>query len=158
MWKPALALLILVSLASPVLAGQALSGQTPTSEQTPTIRTTTREVILDVIVRDKHHHAIADLRPEELEIFEDGVKQRVNAFRNVQGAEQLKTEEAQAENKPTGPSAQAPRTPSTALRLRRFSPGPALALYRGFMNCFRRTLACGNHSPGSPTQFRRADS
>jgi VWFA-related protein len=116
MWKRALALPILVSLAPPLLVGQALSRPTPGSEQTPTIRTTTREVILDVIVRDKHHHAIRDLRPEELEIFEDGVRQKINAFRNVEGAEQLKTEEARANNKPTEPSSHAPETPSTALR------------------------------------------
>ncbi len=90
MWKCALAVFILNSLVSPALA------QEPASEPRTTIRTTTREVILDVIVRDKHHHAVADLRPEEIEVFEDGVKQKINAFRNVQGAEQLKTEEAQA--------------------------------------------------------------
>ena len=116
MGKPAPAILILVSLVSPVLAGQAASRQTPASEPTPTIRTTTREVILDVIVRDKHHHAIADLRPEELEIFEDGVKQKINAFRNVQGAEQLKTEEAQAKNQPPELSSKASKTAATALR------------------------------------------
>lgn len=90
MWKCALAVFFLNSLVSAVFA------QAPLKEPTTTIRTTTREVILDVIVRDKHHHAVADLRPEELEVFEDGVKQKINAFRNVEGAEQLRTEEALA--------------------------------------------------------------
>src|SRR5436190_18098809 len=71
--------------------GPALSGQNADNE-TPTIRTTTREVILDVIVRDKHHHSIADIRPEEIEVLEDGVQQKINAFRNVQGADQLQME------------------------------------------------------------------
>jgi VWFA-related protein len=111
MWRRALSVLTLSALAAPVLFGQG-----PANEQTPTIHTATREVILDVIVRDKHHRAIADLRPEEVEILEDGVRQKMNAFRNVQGAEELKAEEAQAKNKPTEPSSEAPKTPSTALR------------------------------------------
>src|SRR5579863_4957816 len=56
-----------------------VSSQTqPTQPQDrPVIRTTTREVVLDLVVRDKHHHAVTDLRPEEIEVFEDGVKQNV---------------------------------------------------------------------------------
>ena len=32
----------------------------------PVIRTTTREVLLDLVVRDKHHHADTDLRSDEV--------------------------------------------------------------------------------------------
>lgn len=114
MWKRALAVLILKGLIFPALA------QAPSDEPRPTIRTTTREVILDVIVRDKHHHAIADLRPDEIEVYEDGVKQKVNAFRNVLGVEQLKMEKAQAKSDSPAPSSGAPEKPpekpSTALR------------------------------------------
>ena len=110
MWRRALSVLTLNALAAPVLFGQATA-----NEPTPTIHTTTREVILDVIVRDKHHRAIADLRPDEVEVFEDGVQQKINAFRNVQGSEQLKAEQAQ-ENTPTEPASEAAKTPSTALR------------------------------------------
>ncbi len=88
----------------------SLLAQAPSNEEIPTIRTTTREVILDVIVRDKHHHAVADIHPDEIQIFEDGIKQKVSAFRDVQGSEQLQFEKAQAkagpatssENKPAG--------------------------------------------------------
>ena len=74
-----------------------LSAQSsPANNETPTIRTTTREVVLDVVVRDKHHHPVADLRPEEVQVFEDGVRQKINAFRDVQGSEQLQTELTQA--------------------------------------------------------------
>jgi VWFA-related protein len=109
MWKRALVVLFLNGLA-----GSVLTGQTPASEKPPTIRTTTREVILDVIVRDKHHHAIADLRPEEIEVFEDGVKQKINAFRNVQGVEQLQTEQALAKSSLPVPSSGAPEKSSAA--------------------------------------------
>ena len=110
MWKPALAVLLLNCLLQAAFAQQA-----PASQPTTTIRTTTREVILDVIVRDKHHHAVADLRPDEIEVYEDGVKQQVNAFRDVQGAEQLKTEQALAKNSAPVPSVGAPKPAATAL-------------------------------------------
>ena len=110
MWKPAPTLLLLNCLLRAAFAQQA-----PANEQTPTIRTTTREVILDVIVRDKHHHAVADLRPDEIEVFEDGVRQRVNAFRDVRGAEQLQKEQALAKNSAPVPSAGASKPAATAL-------------------------------------------
>ena len=111
MWKPALAVFILSAAVSPPLLAQ-----TPAPEQTPTIRTTTREVILDVIVRDKHHHAVADLRPDEIDVFEDGARQKINAFRDVQGTEQLLTEQAFAKSGSGSPSSVTPKTRATALR------------------------------------------
>jgi VWFA-related protein len=110
MWKRTLTVFILNCLA-----GSAFAGQAPSNEKTPTIRTTTREVILDVIVRDKHHHAVADLRPDEIEVFEDGVKQKINAFRNVQGAEQLQTEQTLAKSNSSLPSSGTPKTPAASL-------------------------------------------
>ena len=74
------------------MLSQAPSG----SDQRPVIRSTTREVLLDLVVRDKHHHALTDLRPEEVEVYEDGVQQHVKAFVGVQGAEQLQNERSQA--------------------------------------------------------------
>src|SRR5579862_2555147 len=85
----ALASNLLISL--PILVAQASSA--PAVEQSrPVIHTTTREVLLDLVVRDKHHHAVTDLRPEEVEVYEDGVRQSVRVFRNIQGTEQLATE------------------------------------------------------------------
>jgi VWFA-related protein len=53
-------------------------------------------VVLDLVVRDKHHHAVTDLRPDEVEVYEDGVRQTVRVFRNVQGSEQLEIERTAA--------------------------------------------------------------
>lgn len=64
----------------------------PPEPAQPVIRTTTREVVLDLVVRDKHRHPVTDLRPDEVTVFEDGVRQNVRSFRNVQGSEQLETE------------------------------------------------------------------
>jgi VWFA-related protein len=73
-------------------------GQTDASHEAsrPTIRTTTREVVLDLVVRDKHQHPVTDLHPDEVEVYEDGVKQNVRAFHEVLGAEQLETERSVA--------------------------------------------------------------
>lgn len=130
MGKRALAIFLLNGLLCAISFAQTPSSPTtpasqpasadqsaPVYDHTPTIRTTTREVILDVIVRDRHHHALGDLRPEEIEVYEDGVKQKINAFHNVQGAEQLRMEEAQAKTGSTAPTSSTPAsTPSTALR------------------------------------------
>src|SRR5579864_1308834 len=82
-----------VAVASLLLAFP-LRSQTnsPQEPGQPVIRTTTREVVLDLVVRDKHQHALHDLRPEEVEVYEDGVRQNIRVFHNVQGAEQLETE------------------------------------------------------------------
>jgi VWFA-related protein len=89
-------------LASPFLAGQSQS--TAPSEQTPVIHATTREVILDLVVRDKHHHAVIDLRPEEVQVYEDGALQKIKVFRNVQGSEQLSIERATVRNSSSQPA------------------------------------------------------
>ncbi len=86
--------LLVVTLSS-FITLPALLCQTnppPGEPARPVIHTTTREVLLDLVVRDKHHHAVLDLRPEEVEVYEDGVRQNVRVFRNIQGSEQLQTE------------------------------------------------------------------
>ena len=82
-------------VASPALRSQTTSP--PASDPNrPVIHTTTREVLLDMVVRDKHHHAVTDLRPEEVEVYEDGVRQNIRVFSNIQGKEQMETERSVA--------------------------------------------------------------
>jgi VWFA-related protein len=40
----------------------------------------TREVLLDFVVRDKHQREVKDIRPEEVEIYEDGARQTLKSF------------------------------------------------------------------------------
>ena len=47
----------------------------------PVIRSTTQEVLLDVVVRDKKARPIRDLKPGEIRVLEDGVPQTVTSFR-----------------------------------------------------------------------------
>jgi VWFA-related protein len=47
----------------------------------PVIRSSTQEVLLDAVVRDKKERLIRDLKPEEIRVFEDGVPQKLQTFR-----------------------------------------------------------------------------
>jgi VWFA-related protein len=85
-----------------VLVGQAPA--TGPGEKPFEMRTTTREVLLDLVVRDKHQHPITDLRPEEVELYEDGVRQEIKVFNNVQGKEQLQTEQRLAQGESATPT------------------------------------------------------
>jgi len=67
-------------------------------DQVTTIRATAGEVLLDMVVRDKHHKLVTDLHAEEVEVYEDGVRQDVKHFRLVQGEEELQNERASLES------------------------------------------------------------
>jgi VWFA-related protein len=46
-----------------------------------TLKIGAKEVLLDVIARDKKGRNVRDLKPEEIEIYEDGVRQTISSFR-----------------------------------------------------------------------------
>lgn len=82
--------LLVVSLT---FSSQPLPAQNSSQpNQVTTIRATASEVLLDMVVRDKHHKLVTDLSGEEVEVYEDGVRQDVTRFRLVQGAEELQSE------------------------------------------------------------------
>jgi VWFA-related protein len=96
----ALSVLLLLQMVS----GQTQAGPENPSEQPTILHSITREVLLDLVVRDRHHHAVTDIRPDEIEVYEDGVRQKINSFRNVEGAEQLQLEQ-DAQKNVSGPGA-----------------------------------------------------
>ena len=57
----------------------------PPAESTPTIRATVNEVVLDLVVRDKHGKIVKTLKPGDVSIYEDGVQQQVQSFRLAEG-------------------------------------------------------------------------
>ena len=71
------------------------SAQTPQAPDV-VIRSNAREVLLDLIVRDAHGKLVNNLKPEEIAIFEDGVRQDVRSFRLVAGSEVRVEDERQA--------------------------------------------------------------
>lgn len=76
--RKSIALLLALPLAVPAQAPVVLAPE-------PSFRTTTSEVLLDVVVRDKHSRIVHDLRPGEIQILEDAVPQKIRHFEFVDG-------------------------------------------------------------------------
>ena len=74
------------ALTAPALLAQDVAPSAPEKTQT-VIKGGAEEVVLDVIVRDKHGKAVTDLTPQDFEITDNGEKRSVTSFRLVQGAE-----------------------------------------------------------------------
>jgi VWFA-related protein len=70
-------------LAAAVAAPLAAQAPAPPVASPPAFRTGTAVVLLDVVIRDRKGRPIPDIRPEEVEVYEDGVKQKVDSFRWV---------------------------------------------------------------------------
>jgi len=67
-----------VLTAFAIFTGVAQQNQ-PGNPQT-VLRSTSQEVLLDFIARDKHQKLVTDLRAEDIEVLEDGVPQTVRSF------------------------------------------------------------------------------
>lgn len=84
------ALIFVISISIAPLA-QSDRDQHPLTVTVPTpavdssLHTTVSEVLLDLVVRDKKAHIIRDLRPEEVQVFEDGVPQKLRQFEFMAG-------------------------------------------------------------------------
>ena len=101
-------LVVFASLLLPAKAG----AQTRSQEPGITFRTSVQEVNLDLIVRDNRGRQVKNLKPEDVEIYENGVRQPIKAFRLVAGreAQQTAAEGGQKRQKPG--AAEAGRTPN----------------------------------------------
>ena len=87
-------------LSASSLEAQGQSQQDTSGQATPpTVRSTAQEVVLDMVFRDKKGRTIRDIRPEEIHVSEDGVEQKLTAFRVVDGktAESLSVPKSSAE-------------------------------------------------------------
>ncbi len=71
-----------------------------TSPQKPTVKVTAEEVLLDIIVRDKKGKPVTDLKPEELTVTDNGVRQALTSFRLVAGSEAISRDGATAKLDP----------------------------------------------------------
>src|SRR5277367_5091243 len=82
---------VLAMLTAAVLAVPTLLAQTPAQaapeKSSAVIQAGTEEVLLDVIVRDKHGKAVTDLTPQDFEVTDNGEKHAVKSFLLVQGGE-----------------------------------------------------------------------
>src|SRR5215213_2026443 len=68
---------LVVAPALPCLAQR----QDPRDEEVITVGS--NEILLDAVVKDKKGHVVKDLKPSDVEVYEDGVRQEVKSFRLV---------------------------------------------------------------------------
>lgn len=68
---------------------QADAQQAVAPETGPTIRQTVQEVVLDVVVRDARGRVVKNLKPGDLEVFENGQPQEIRSFKLVPGRDVL---------------------------------------------------------------------
>jgi len=87
------------------------TAQTPQAPDV-VIRSNAREVLLDVVVRDAHGKLVTNLKPEDITVYEEGVRQDVRSFRLVSGSEVRVEDEKQAAEA----QAAAATTPAPAAR------------------------------------------
>src|SRR3954451_6434172 len=78
------------------------------TQPTPTIRTTASEVLLDIVVRDKHGKTARNLKASDVQIFEDGVRRELKSFRFLSARE--------AQTRASAPGAGAAETVSPSAR------------------------------------------
>jgi VWFA-related protein len=77
---PAAGIALCLTLPGLVVGQNALP-----AEPSVTIHTTVNEVLLDLVVRDKHGRLVRNLKPAEVEIYEDGVRREMLSFRLEEG-------------------------------------------------------------------------
>ncbi len=59
-------------------------GLLPAQEPPPTFTSDTQVVLLDLVARDRKGKTVADLRSDEVQVFEDGTRCEISSFRLVQ--------------------------------------------------------------------------
>ena len=73
------------------LAATALALTLLPAQEPPPLQTTAGEVLVDFVVRDRRGRQVADLRPEEMEVLEDGVPQQIRSLRRIEGGDVLES-------------------------------------------------------------------
>jgi VWFA-related protein len=99
---------------SVLLAGGLLAQQsTPAPESSDTvIRSSVREVLLDVVVRQKNHQLAKKLKASDFTITEDGVPQKIKTFRLVTGKDTEPAPQPATPQRTAAPLPAAPTTPA----------------------------------------------
>lgn len=80
-WRPKRSIVFfVVFLVVPLCFSTALFGQSPPPQEAPAIRTTTRLVVLNVVVTDKSGRPVSGLNKEDFAVLENGQNQAINSF------------------------------------------------------------------------------
>src|SRR5689334_4733828 len=118
--KSRIALLLVTALFSCMVSPVRLHAQSQQDKHDKEDNLVLRanEVVLDVVVRDKKGHAVKDLKPGDIEVYEDNVRQDVVSFRLVsrEGKTETKAEPRPAATAPA-PTPGGPREPFSNISL-----------------------------------------
>ncbi len=101
-------------MSASMLIGTAFAQQTA-PDSAATFKSSAREVLLEVVVRDAHGHLVTKVDPAQVTVYEDGVRQEIRSFRLVQGREVREEDEKQLAEKAPSQAAVA-RPPFNPLR------------------------------------------
>jgi VWFA-related protein len=115
--KSRIALLLVVALL-PCVVSPAQSPQDKQDKEDSVVLRAS-EVVLDVVVRDKKGHAIKDLKQNDIEVYEDNVRQDVTSFRLI-SRERVGGETKGVPNRQpteTAPAPAGPREPFSNINL-----------------------------------------
>ena len=82
-------LTMLVATATATVSGQGQQQVPPTRNPQATFQTTTDHIRSHVVVKDSKGQFVPDLRPDEFQVFEDGVLQKITTFWRAFGGRML---------------------------------------------------------------------
>lgn len=109
--RSALFLPVIFSVLAAAAVGQVSTpAPTPTPVDNDVVKISTNLIRVDVTVTDSKGKAISDLRPEEIEIYENGQKQKITGLTYVSGGVRTAASKPDAANKNAVP------VPTTTLR------------------------------------------
>ena len=91
-----------------LLTSRVSAQNAPPADGGTAIRVTTTEVLLDLVVRDKRGRQVKNLKADDVEIHEDGVRQKILSFRPV-ATHEVQRREPGVETK-KGPAIVTPRS------------------------------------------------
>ncbi|HEY3744345.1 MAG TPA: VWA domain-containing protein [Bryobacteraceae bacterium] len=78
---------LLAGAAAYTFAAVLARAQVPTKPPEHVIGATTQEVMLDLVVRDKKGRLVRNLKPGEIEVFDDGASRKLRSFRAIGGTD-----------------------------------------------------------------------
>jgi VWFA-related protein len=90
-------------VSATLLIGACLAQQTA-PDPSATFKSSAREVLLEVVVRDARGHLVTKIDPSQVAVYEDGVRQEMRSFRLVQGREVHEEDAKQAKQTASTPA------------------------------------------------------
>lgn len=138
---------------SPTPQASVSKEQSPPVSDEDVVRITTNLVQVDAIVTDKNGKPVADLKPDEIEIFEDGKRQKISHFSFISNAPAISQTVKRA-----GTSSERQRSEQQSAEWRRRSyqfrkqhRGPPVSRWTSSAICVRR-LQCASGQGHWPTE------